>query len=82
MSDLPEMREVRLLDLPGYADWSRGKRDEYPEAFAYLDALTTLIEPARMAGPHNELFQELYEEVLEDFGLDVGDEATFDVDED
>lgn len=82
MSDsLPEMREVRLLDLPGYQEWSRPYREEYPEAFAYLDGLTTLVAPDQLSGPHDELFRDLYEEVLGDFGLDRGDEAQFELDD-
>lgn len=78
---LPEMVEVRLLDLVGYPDWSRPRREEYPEAFAYLDAMTALVSPDQLAGPHDQLFSELYEEVLSDFGLDEADEAHFDLDD-
>lgn len=74
-----ESREMRLLDLPGYSEWSRSHRLEYPEALAYLDGLTALIHPDEAAGPHDRLFEELYQEVLTDFGLDVGEEASFEL---
>lgn len=78
---LPETKEFRLGNLPGYEDWSRERREEYPEVFAVLDSMTVLLAPEELDGAHHELFSELYEEALSDFGLDVGDEATFDLED-
>lgn len=76
-----ESRETRLLDLPGYHEWSRSRREDYPEAMAYLDGMTALIHPDEAAGPHESLFDELYQEVLADFGLDADEEASFNLDD-
>ncbi|MEW6280626.1 MAG: hypothetical protein AB1758_18520 [Candidatus Eremiobacterota bacterium] len=76
---IDELREYRVGGLPGYASWASARQEVHPEILAHLSGMITLLHPTEEAGPHDELFQELYQELLADFGLDEGEEATFDL---
>jgi hypothetical protein len=62
-----ELKEYRLMDLPGYTEWSEKLLAE-PALLAHMDSQNVILHPSELGGPHTELF----EEMLSDLRARVG----------
>ena len=61
-------RDYRLLDIPGYVEWSRGKLDagEFEALIAHLDAMSMFLLPEELTKVIEGDFEELLEDVREE----------------
>jgi hypothetical protein len=64
-----ELREYRLMDLPGYMEWGEKHLDRWPALVAHLDATSIMLHPSELPGPHDALFDEMLAELKEDLGV-------------
>lgn len=71
MVDANEYREYRLMDLPGYMDWSERKlKDGAPQALmAHLDAASALLRPSDLS----EISSSYFDSLLKDLELELGE---------
>jgi hypothetical protein len=65
-----ELKEYRLMDLPGYMEWGEKHLDESPALIAHLDAASIMLHPSQLNDPHEELFEEMLEDLKQEIGID------------
>lgn len=64
-----DLVQMRTIDLPGYAEWSRRRPAEYAAHLARLDA-TEIVVPRADLGTHTDAF---FDKLLADLIADMGD---------
>jgi len=59
-----ELVDYRLVDVPGYMDWSKRELNEgeSPDLIAHLDATGMCLRPTEL----NEVSEDIFDELLED----------------
>lgn len=64
-----QLKDVRLVDIPGYMEWSRQYVDEYPALIAHLDATSMMLTDRDLeSGVETELFEELLDDLKDTVG--------------
>ena len=60
--------ELRMLDLPGYREWSDRRLDDYAAYIAHLDATRIVVERSEL-GTHTDAF---FDQILADMIAELG----------
>ncbi len=60
--------DIRIVDLPGYMNWSNEKLDSGGSAdvIADLDSTCIWLSPDEISGITVQDFEEMYQEIIED----------------
>lgn len=63
-------RDVPMMQLPGYMDWSRSKLDEgvSPAVIAHLDSMSMFLLPEEDQTVSAEDYEELLADLTDQFG--------------
>lgn len=70
--DHEPIRKYRLVDIPGYMEWSERKLDEggNEALIAHLDATSMFLPPADLGDVSTDVFDEMFMELKAEFGDD------------